>query len=182
MSCGVYKISSLADDKIYIGSSSNIDLRKNNHFVKLRIGTHTNKILQNFFNKYGEEKLKFEVIEFCEEENLLKREQYYLDLLKPKFNILKIAGRSTGYKHTEETKSKNSSAHIGNKSRLGKINSEETKDKIKKSLTGKNHTEETKKLMSLSHKGNKSNTGRFLTDEHKENIRKGMLKKFKNLS
>lgn len=37
------------------------------------------------------------------EEKLLEREQYYLDLLKPKYNILTIAGSSLGYKHTEAT-------------------------------------------------------------------------------
>lgn len=36
----------------------------------------------------------------------MAREQYYLDKLKPKYNILKIAGSSLGYKHTSITKAK----------------------------------------------------------------------------
>jgi hypothetical protein len=36
----------------------------------------------------------------------LSREQYYLDLLKPEYNILKIAGSSLGYKHSENTLAK----------------------------------------------------------------------------
>lgn len=35
---------------------------------------------------------------------IIKREQYYLDLLEPEYNILKIAYSLKGYKHTKETK------------------------------------------------------------------------------
>ncbi len=31
---------------------------------------------------------------------VLSREQYYIDLLKPEYNILQKAGSSLGYKHT----------------------------------------------------------------------------------
>jgi group I intron endonuclease len=37
---------------------------------------------------------------------ILSREQYYINLIEPKYNILKIAGSSLGYKHTEESFSK----------------------------------------------------------------------------
>ena len=33
----------------------------------------------------------------------MKREQYYLDKLKPVYNIVEKAGSTIGYKHTEET-------------------------------------------------------------------------------
>jgi NUMOD1 domain len=32
-----------------------------------------------------------EILEYCDINNLLKREQYYLDNLKPEYNVLKIA-------------------------------------------------------------------------------------------
>lgn len=32
-----------------------------------------------------------EILEHCESSVLLEREQYYIDLLKPNYNILKIA-------------------------------------------------------------------------------------------
>jgi len=34
---------------------------------------------------------------------LLEREQYYLDNLQPEYNIVKTAGSTLGYKHTEES-------------------------------------------------------------------------------
>lgn len=33
-------------------------------------------------------------------------EQYYIDNLNPEYNILKVAGSTLGYKHTEETLAK----------------------------------------------------------------------------
>ena len=34
---------------------------------------------------------------------MLNREQYYIDLIKPEYNILKIAGSSLGFKHSLKT-------------------------------------------------------------------------------
>lgn len=45
-------------------------------------------------------------MEYCDPSDILKREQYYLDLLKPQYNILKIAGSFLGFKDTTETKNK----------------------------------------------------------------------------
>lgn len=56
--------------------------------------------------KRGYSCFTFEILEYCNKEDVLIREQYYLDLLKPEYNILKIAGSPLGYKHTEEDKEK----------------------------------------------------------------------------
>lgn len=56
--------------------------------------------------KYGYSNFKVEILEFCNKDEVLAREQYYLDLLKPEYNILTTAGSSLGYKHSEETKVK----------------------------------------------------------------------------
>lgn len=42
-------------------------------------------------------------MEYCNKDVLIKREQYYLDLLKPDYNILKIAYSLAGFKHSEES-------------------------------------------------------------------------------
>ncbi len=56
--------------------------------------------------KYGYSQFSVEIIEYCEPSEVLKKEQYYLDLLKPKYNILKIAGSFVGFKHSTEIKEK----------------------------------------------------------------------------
>ena len=42
--------------------------------------------------KYGYSKFKLEILEYCKISNLIEREQYYLDNLKPEYNILLKAG------------------------------------------------------------------------------------------
>jgi len=56
-------------------------------------------------------RLLFEIIENCEIEKLIEREQHYIDTLNPFFNILRIAYSSLGRispmkgkRHSEETK------------------------------------------------------------------------------
>jgi group I intron endonuclease len=53
--------------------------------------------------KYGFSNFSLEILEYCNLKDLLIREQYYLDILKPEYNIVKIAGSTLGYKHTEES-------------------------------------------------------------------------------
>jgi group I intron endonuclease len=53
--------------------------------------------------KYGYSNFSLDILEYCEPSVLIKREQYYLDTLKPEYNILKKAGSSFGYKHSLET-------------------------------------------------------------------------------
>lgn len=82
MSCGIYKIENLKDNKIYIGSSVNIEKRFYNHFCMLKKGTHDNQHLQNAFNKFGLELFKHTIIEECDNNQLFERENYYITLFK----------------------------------------------------------------------------------------------------
>lgn len=56
--------------------------------------------------KYGYANFSLEILEYCEPSKCTEREQYYLDLLKPEYNVLPIAGSCLGYKHSEESKKK----------------------------------------------------------------------------
>ena len=100
--------------------------------------------------KYGYSNFKLEILEYCEPSKCIEREQYYLDLLKPEYNILKTAGSTLGFKHTEETI---------NKFRTRK-HSEETKKRMSVVYRGK-RTEEAKKRMSEAKKN--------MTEETKKN-------------
>jgi group I intron endonuclease len=51
---------------------------------------------------HGFENFTLEILEYCEPSVLIEREQYYIDLLNPEYNILKIAGSRLGAKHTIE--------------------------------------------------------------------------------
>ena len=47
-----------------------------------------------------------EILEYCEPDKCISKEQFYLDLYSPKYNILKKAGSSLGFKHSAETLAK----------------------------------------------------------------------------
>ena len=106
MNTGVYRIRNLVNGKCYIGSCSHnqgFKLRWGNHRRSLRKGNHHSIILQNAWNKYGELNFVFEILETCEPIKCIEREQYYLDTLHPKYNILSIAGSPLGRKASSET-------------------------------------------------------------------------------
>jgi len=80
---GIYKICNLITGKIYIGSTSReFKHRKYDHWSSLRTNKHHNHHLQSAWNKDGEQNFVFEIIEECEKQSLVEREQYYLDVFK----------------------------------------------------------------------------------------------------
>lgn len=163
---GVYKIVNVSNGKCYVGSSVQVESRIFKHLGFLRRGDHPNAHLQAAFLKYGEQAFDFELLEVCDKELLLKREQFYLDALVPEYNICKVAGNTLGYKHDGVAKAKMSIANAGNKRMLGKTHSEKAKQKMRDKAVLRKHTEATKAKIAKSAAGNKSNTGRSLCADH----------------
>ena len=106
---GVYEIKNTVTNKIYIGSSKDVRERWNEHKRELNKNKHHSIHLQRAWDKYGEESFTFSLIEECNENDTLAREQFYLDLLKPYdknkgYNISKDASAPMkGRKHSKET-------------------------------------------------------------------------------
>jgi len=86
----------------YIGSSSNLHVRLYTYY-SLRSLAISNRPIDRALLKHGFSNFRFEILEYCSYEDILKREQYYLDLLKPQYNIATIAGSTLGYKHSKES-------------------------------------------------------------------------------
>ena len=114
MKTGVYKITNQINGKFYIGSSKDLSRRKKDHFRLLKKVINHSILLQRAVNKYGIINFKFRIIELCEKELLISKEQYYIDKLKPKYNIYKTAGSSLGNKKSEETKERHRQYTIDN--------------------------------------------------------------------
>jgi group I intron endonuclease len=108
---GIYKITNLINNKFYIGSAVNLRIRYVQHFNTLIKNKHKNKKLENSVKKYGFNNFKFEILVTCPKEYLLKLEQWFIDNLKPEYNIAPIAGSSLGIKRTKETKRKIKESH-----------------------------------------------------------------------
>jgi group I intron endonuclease len=112
--------------------------------------------------KYGYSAFRLEILEFCPMEELLNREQYYMDNYKPELNILKVAGSTLGFNHSEATKELMSQLAKGrsiSEETLIKMRdrtvSEEVKLKISVALQGKKYTPETLQRLSEAALGRK---------------------------
>lgn len=117
--CGIYRILNKTNNKIYIGSSKELDCRKYNHFYNLRKGLHHSRHLQNAWDKSKDKScFVFEILEFCEEDKLLEREDYYLnlycksedykkglnsDFLKVSYNMKPTSMKGFSGKHSDST-------------------------------------------------------------------------------
>lgn len=115
--------------KCYIGSATDLSKRFRNYYNLSYLETHKNKsIIYKALLKYGYHKFSLGILEYCDINVLIEREQYYMDSLKPEYNICKIAGSSLGFKHSEATKAK---MRVNN---TGKKHTSETRKKIGQSL------------------------------------------------
>jgi group I intron endonuclease len=60
---GIYQVKNMASGKMLLGSSMNLEGPLNRHKFMLKIGSHTNKALQNDWNELGPDAFVFEVLE-----------------------------------------------------------------------------------------------------------------------
>lgn len=154
----IYSITNIINNKKYVGSAVNYKVRWVRHLSELKCNRHHSNYLQNAYNKYGKENFVFEILEEVNDINeLITREQKWIDELKPEYNMTLIAGLN---------------------SHLGMKRSEETKKKISEALKGKKISQEHKENISISKKGvkidgtnmNKDKKGKSLSENHKNKI------------
>lgn len=81
---GVYKIGFIGERKVYIGSSSDLKERFRSHKSALQQRHGENKRVQDLYDSLGKELMYFEVVELCEESDLLEREYFYINELRGK--------------------------------------------------------------------------------------------------
>ena len=87
---GVYKITNTITGEFYIGSSKDIKRRWSNHKCRSTWDKCPNSSMYKDMQKYCVDKFKFEIIE--ETTELKQREQYWMNLLKPKYNNYNAKG------------------------------------------------------------------------------------------
>jgi len=104
---GIYRFYNKLNGNFYIGSSKNLSNRFKSYFNLSYISRVKNNLtISRALIKYGYDNFRVEIFEYCDnsKEIILNREQYYMDLLKPTYNIEKLAGSSLGRKVSEDTK------------------------------------------------------------------------------
>lgn len=181
---GIYAIRHIESARTYVGSSVNIERRWRQHKSAFNRGDHPAAYLAHAFLKYGASAFEFSVLEECE--NLTERENHWMALLKPAFNVAPVAGSVLGIKRTEETRMKMADAQRGIKrdcssriglklseahrsalslAKKGKALSAEHKAKIAAAMKGKIRTPQHRAALSLAH------TGLTRSEQARKNIR-----------
>ena len=166
---GVYLITNTINRKVYVGCSIDVYKRLKDHRNRLNSLNHKNRILQNSWNKYGENAFLFEILVESEECLLLSEENYWCNVLsshnrKYGYNIRMTSpnGKTT---LSEETKRILSNSKKGKGSyNYGKKMPDETKKKISIALTGKKITEKSK---SAAVENGRKSKGKKHSDEAK---------------
>jgi group I intron endonuclease len=173
---GIYKIYCTANGKSYIGSSVDIKKRWICHKSELENKKHRNRHLQNAWLKYGSEAFEWSVLELVLlADNLISREQHWLDGTPDKFNLRKEANSNLGLIVSLETRAKIGAANKGRKlspehiakmkgrklspetraKMKGRVLSAETRAKVSAAQTGRKHSLETRAKRSAALKGKK---------------------------
>lgn len=139
--------------KCYVGSSSDLSNRFRSYYSisnMERIVSKEKSIIYKAILKNGHDNFTLDILEYCQVDVLIKREQHYIDTLNPEYNILKIAGSRLGHKLSEKTKK---SLSISNR---GFIPTFETRKNIGESLKS-----------SLAFKNSIKLRSKFVTNETK---------------
>jgi group I intron endonuclease len=89
---GIFQVRNVANGKVLLGSSLNLEGPLNGHKFMLKMGRHRNSALQDDWNKYGEDRFLFEILEvvkvkddpnFNLEDEMTLLEQIWLEKLQP---------------------------------------------------------------------------------------------------
>jgi len=132
---GIYRWTNNISAKSYVGSSINLSARLYRYYSLAHIAAQAkHSLICKALVKYGYSNFRFEILEYCNKHDTISREQYYIDLLKPEYNILPTAGSPLGYIHTEEAKSKMRGPRILTTERLTKIRENISKINAKRAL------------------------------------------------
>lgn len=134
---GIYRWVNNVSKNTYVGSAIDLSNRLNRYYHKSVLIKKSPKPINQDLLKYGHCNFSLEILEYCSKDKLLDRENYYLDTLKPEYNILKYAYSLLGYKHTEDTIAKLKSKKLTVEQKLlislthkNKVVSEETRLKL----------------------------------------------------
>ena len=153
---GIYQITNLENGKKYIGMSNNIKRRFMEHKAPKNFNKNRNVIYKSI-RKYGIECFRFEILEEINTiQELPNREIYWIDKIKPEYNMNLGGLGNCGYVVRSETKEK--LRRIG-KLQWSSLTDEEKKLRIKNNLKGPkaNHevSEQTRQLLAIHNLGKK---------------------------
>lgn len=85
---GIYCWTNQKTGDTYVGSGLDLAKRIRSYYQPSELERNPRHINRALL-KYGHDKFKLEILEYCDKDKLMEREQYYLDSINPSYNILK---------------------------------------------------------------------------------------------
>jgi len=150
---GIYKWTHIISGKSYIGSAINLSNRLKNYYniaYLEREITKNNSMIYKALLKYGYSNFKLDILEYCNPNIIIEREQHYFDILKPEYNILKFARSMKGFKHSKETIKLMHIVKLGSKhSESAKLKIANNNAQAQSVIVTDNKTGESKKFTSI---------------------------------
>jgi len=116
---GIYKWTHKKSGKSYVGSSIILSRRLGCYFCKSFLEGEVkknNSLIYKALLKDGYSSFTLDILEYVasdDKKQLIKKEQYYIDLIKPEYNILRTAGSSLGFKHSISSKERMAKEKLG---------------------------------------------------------------------
>lgn len=156
---GIYLWTLLDSNTMYVGSSVNLYRRLKKYYSKANLSLNSQSKIHNALVHHGHSAFSLTILEYIDVTNLpedqiknfiIKREQYYIDFIKPEYNILRVAGSLLGFKHSADTLLKFRNRIDEKNSMFNKTHSAETKLTMSQMKIGKPRSEETRLRLSLT--------------------------------
>lgn len=151
---GIYRWTNLSNGKSYVGSGSNLTKRFKQYYSLKYLQSRldkSNSYIYNALIKYGHANFKLDILEYCDKNFLIEREQYYINSLIPEYNILNIAGSRLGAVLSDKTKNQISKilkyTLVSNESKLKMSLAARKKLGVQTSFYGKTHSDVTKQKL-----------------------------------
>lgn len=92
---GIYLWTNTLNGKSYVGSAVDLKNRLKNYYSLKLMGTKIKlgqSAIYSGILKYGHSNFKLEILEYCERSDVIDREKFYINLLRPENNLLPTAG------------------------------------------------------------------------------------------
>lgn len=99
---GIYRWVNNLNGNTYVGSAVNLEIRLRSYY-NIKELKRNSRPIKDALLKYGHSNFTLEILEYSPIISLTEREQFYMDLLIPEYNILKNAYSLLGFKHSQET-------------------------------------------------------------------------------
>lgn len=187
MNCSnyLYRITNIKNNKFYVGSTSNLNVRLRRHWYDLSRNNHHCKHFQDEYNLFGREVFEVSSLEFNTLDEAREAEQLELDLRMADPLMLNIGKGVKGGDNLSKNPDKDDVVSRIKGTLVDRYKGMTKEDLILRfgqsgvlnGMYGRTHTEEVRAKISESSKGNTNSKGKIRGNSSRNNISEGAKKR-----